>query len=226
MMKKTMIAVGMLTASLLYAGEAQALTYTFDFRSTGTGPDGVINPGTTTGFKVFHSVEDNSLGLTVRPSVEFEDININSNYIFNNADGFGMRAISDVGSGAVLNYSVSNNEREMITLDLAALNTQVFSTYGANITSYVLYVSTGDPSGVEGSYSLGGGSEIALFPNILTPLSGNSLLRVFSPYSGGVSFRITSLTFTFDPPSPTPEPGMVALLGFSLAGLAFLRYRK
>lgn len=225
MMKKTLIAVGVLMAGL-YAGQAQALTYTFDFRSTGTGPDGVINPGTTTGFKVFHSVEDNSLGLTVRPSVEAEDININSNYIFNNADGFGMRAIGDVGSGAVLNYSVSNNEREMITLDLAALNTQVFSTYGANITSYILYVSTGDPSGVQGSYSLGGGSEIALFPNVLTPFSGNSLLRVFSPYSGGGSFRITSLTFTFDPPSPTPEPGMVALLGFSLAGLAFLRYRK
>ncbi|MBP9693560.1 MAG: PEP-CTERM sorting domain-containing protein [Alphaproteobacteria bacterium] len=226
MLNKTMIAVSALTASLLYAGQALAVIYSFDFRSTGTGPDGIINPGSTTGFKVFHSVEDNSLGLTVRPSVEFEDININSNYIFNNADGFGMRAIGDVGSGAVLDYSMSNEEREMITLDLANLNAQVFSTYGVNITSYILYVSSANPLGVEASYSLGGGSEIGLFPNVLTPFSGNSLLRVFSPYNGEGNIRITSLTFTFEPVSATPEPGIVALLGFSLAGLALLRYRK
>lgn len=223
MLNKTMIAVGALAASLLYAGEALALTYSFDFRTLGVTGD--INPGPDTpGPKVFQSEQSSAFTLQVSPVMN--GIAPTNRFLSNNANGLGMYITGDSSPFATLNYNTTEAEREFLTMDLAGLNFQVFSAYGANITSYQLYVEVVEavnPSSVEAAYSLGGGLENSLFINDLTTFSMNSTLRIYSPDITEHTIRVVALTFTFDPPSPTPEPEVLGLLGLSLAGLALLR---
>ncbi len=226
MLNKTMIAVSALTASLLYAGEALAVTYSFDFRTGGVTGD--INPGPdTSGPKVFQSQQSSALTLQVSPVMN--GISPLDRFLVNNANGLGMYITGDSPPFATLNYNTTEAEREFLAMDLAGLNAQVFSLYDANITSYQLYVEVVEavnPSSVEAAYSLGGGLENPLFINGLTTFSMNSTLRIYSPDITDYTIRVVSLNFTFDnstPKATTPEPEMLGLLGFALAGLALMR---
>jgi len=113
--------------------------------------------------------------------------------------GGGFNIVS--GGNATLNGVVTYTNNLYINPDLA--NTIATSTLqlGGNITAWL------PPTGLPGA----GGGSLALFP-------GDPLLGQFPVYFQADANQ----TFT----ATVPEPGSLALIGLSLAGLAFVRRRK
>lgn len=240
-MQQAYLLTYLLTCSL-YATQATAATITWGLDSTAFVPGGLPNPIKTSGgvfLPLISYVYDDGNSQYIAGTYFVNDINgigVNSSVIFP----------GDPSPTTIDYFSyIDNFVKEYIQLDMF----QIFSYINSNggISNYELSIEMRNVNGtVDGGWSDALSPPISpstdLFTmsssgvHILTLTGANILLHdqylILTMMNLGESAELFNVKLTdcrvdtCTTSTSTPEPGVIGLLGFSLAGLAVLRWRK
>lgn len=227
MKKLSLIAMGLIAAGL-YASQAEAamVTWIWNFTNTGVFSPPMAAGNTENGTNVSDYFKTGFGGEYVVTASAFDDGG-NPLFLQNDSSGLG----SDGGSFPTFVENVGDGY-EYLTLDLTAFNAMTGGT-----ASFEIMLNGINQNGLatltwDTLFTTGVGLDSDANA-VYVPLSNDGNVLYLKP-EADTSFQLRYLKMTFDDcvlnnscsTTSTPEPGVLGLLGFSLAGLVYLRRKN